>query len=327
MTDVLDGSIHEELDKIPNKLTTELISTQSDRVLRITSSSEDYLVKIFSNSTDLLFNTSTEKLLMKSNPDIFIHYYGKDGYIVNYYSGCRSLSADDITNRRVGLLNTIKTYHYSDLSSKYYFLEFRVYDKLKTYYNYIKSKLYESSSKCVQFRSYLEKLNSIKTIIQSISYIEQTSSRIPKVMCYGNLSNKYVFVNENDNSIKFINHELSGINDAAWDYSSLLLETYDPVMYYSCLANNKLISKLDQWYNDDHIRLRVTICMMLQDYMWCLIDMIYMINSSSNKLEDIDKRCNRVMRFLTSSMTTIEYYYRVYEEDYKVYENFTKDFS
>lgn len=274
-----------------------------------------YVLREFGEGTEDLVDRTNEYIIAKHDPDMSILYYNIDEgvSIMKYHSNTRELRLEDINNRVTGITKRLLKLHKSDLDIKYPYIKFNVLDKINSYYSKVKS-YNMTNTNIIHVRSQISKMYDLYDLMIKVANIISNNPKISRSMCHNDLVPSNLLIDEDD-SIKLIDYEYVGINDPAWDYASLFLETYDSPIYYATMASNKMVKVLDDLYCDKCFVLRVTICMMLQDYLWSLWTVIKLYNGSDkfSYTEYLDKRLSRLIRFVELSSDTINYFISTYK--------------
>lgn len=135
---------------------------------------------------------------------------------------------------------------------------------------------------------------------------------IAKHVCFNSLIFNDIYF-DGSKSVKVSTHDLLGINDYIWDYACLLARSNDATTYLGLLHNNQIVPELTEWYSDPHAATRLVVSIALVDTLDILTSIAMSTSTTLQNVNYINTRIDRLIRFVTQSYTTLDYFRYKYE--------------
>lgn len=300
-----------------NNITVERVSGITNVNWKVVdaSSGNKYLVKEISTNSDGLVDRSLEKLLIESNPELILYHYDLDEglIIMNFLEGYSELDKQDINDMYREIVNAVKSIHDSSLSDSPESVGFDLPSKIREYMSILGQ--FSDNTYMQEYKI----LDSYQEYMYYLATLLNYSSKIKRTMCHNDLATGNI-LKSSDGKIILLDYEYAGVNDPAWDYASLLLEHSNVDYYNVCnLAHSKILNYIGERYGEDYgesMLLRITICMLLQDYLWSIWAVIYCIrtNHDPDYVSYMKSRIRRVINFMMTSSTTSDYFISKFKE-------------
>ena len=147
--------------------------------------------------------------------------------------------------------------------------------------------------------------------LESIAHRLEKSD-IAKHVCFNSLVFNEIYF-DGTKTVKIASHDLIGINDYIWDYACLLARSNDSTTYLGLLHNNQIVPELTEWYSDPHAATRLVVSIALVDTLDILTSIAMSTSTTLQNISYINTRIDRLIRFVTQSYTTLDYFKFKYE--------------